>query len=255
MLLALYSFPLTARGEDTFPVLQVGTRTYTNVTVTSKNTNYIFILHDAGMVNIRVADLSPEVQDELGVHPPAPKLPASENAKIIAKQAIAKVQSQVQSPVVKAAEAKVVGAWQENIANRLPPPSAFTPQVLGLLCGGLLLVHLFLSFCSKSICTKANSQPGFLIWIPVFQIIPLLRAAGMSAWWFLLCIIPVFNILPGVIWSVKIVHARSLNALVIVMLLIPGLNIIAFFVLAFAPAPPIKVERKVPTIMSLEEVM
>src|SRR5215475_1860006 len=91
MLLALYSFPLTARGEDTFPVLQVGTRAYTNVTVTSKNTNYVFIVHDGGMASIRVADLSPAVQDELGVHPPAPKLPASENAKIIAKNAIAKV--------------------------------------------------------------------------------------------------------------------------------------------------------------------
>jgi hypothetical protein len=225
------------------------------VTVTSKTSNYIFILHDAGMVNIRVADLPSDVQDELGLHPPAPKLPASENAKIMAKQAIAKVQSQVQSPAMKAAEAKVVGAWQENIANRLPPPNAFTPQVLGLLCGGMLLVHLFLSFCSKSICTKAGSQPGFLIWLPLFQIIPLLRAAGMSGWWFILCLIPVLNILPGVIWAVKIVHARSMNALVTVMLLVPGLNIIGFFILAFAPAPAPKPVNRAPTIMSLEEAM
>ena len=73
--------------------------------------------------------------------------------------------------------------------------------------------------------------------------------------WFLLCIIPVINFLPGVIWSIKIVKARSLNALVTVMLLLPGLNLIAFFILAFAPAPAIKLERRVPTIMSLEEAM
>src|SRR5215469_4069442 len=89
MLVALYCLPLTARGEETFPVLQVGTQTYTNVTVTSKNSNYIFIVHDAGMVNIKIADLPPEIQDQVGYHPPPPKVPATENAKIIAKQALA----------------------------------------------------------------------------------------------------------------------------------------------------------------------
>jgi hypothetical protein len=173
----------------------------------------------------------------------------------MAKNALAKVQSQVQSPAVKAAEAKVVGAWQENIANHLPPADAFTPQVLGLSVGGLLLVHLFLSWCSKSICVKTGNKPGFIIWIPILQIIPLLRAAGMSTWWFLLCIVPVFNIVPGVIWAVKIVNARGLNTLVTIMLLLPGVNIIGFFILAFASVPPPKTMSRAPTIMSLEEAM
>ena len=255
MLMALYCFPLTARGEETFPVLQVGTQTYTNVTVTSKTSNYVFIVHSAGMASIKVGDIPLDIQEQLGYHHEAPKLPAAENAKFIAKQALAKVQSQVQSPAVKAAEAKVADAWRQNIADRLPPSSAFTPQVVGLVFGTLLLVHLFLCICSRSICVKTGNEPGFLIWLPVFQIFPLLRAAGMSGWWFLLCIIPVVNVLPGVIWAVKIVNARSLNSLVTIMLLLPGLNIIGFFILAFAPAPPPKQVSRAPTLMSIEDAM
>src|SRR5215469_12609036 len=110
MLVALYCSPLTARGEETFPVLQVGTQTYTNVTVTSKTSNYVFIVHSTGMQSVKIADLPPDIQDQLGYHPAPPKIAATENAKIIAKQALAKVQSQVQSPAVKAAEAKVADA-------------------------------------------------------------------------------------------------------------------------------------------------
>src|SRR5438874_13748855 len=56
----------TAVAEDTFPVIQIGTKTYTNVTVTTKAKKYIFIMHSAGMANIKIEDLSPELQEELG---------------------------------------------------------------------------------------------------------------------------------------------------------------------------------------------
>src|SRR3954453_20007153 len=57
--LALRPVAGSAAEEQTFPLLQIGTRTYTNVTVTTKARKYIFILHSTGMANIRVADLPP----------------------------------------------------------------------------------------------------------------------------------------------------------------------------------------------------
>ena len=41
--------------EDKLPVLQVGAMMYTNVTVTTKAKNYIFIVHDGGMTSIKGA--------------------------------------------------------------------------------------------------------------------------------------------------------------------------------------------------------
>ena len=67
-LAALLMRPLGVVGatEETFDVLQIGTRTYTNVTVTTKAKNYIFILHAAGMASIKVSELPPDLQEKLG---------------------------------------------------------------------------------------------------------------------------------------------------------------------------------------------
>ena len=100
----------------------------------------------------------------------------------------------------------------------------------------------------------AINPPGFLIWIPVFQIFPLLRAADMSPWWFLGFFVPVFNLLAQILLSFKIVQARGKNAWVGVLLLLPLTNVIAVMYLAFSggrPADSEDEERRV-EIMTLE---
>src|SRR5690349_24674738 len=52
--------------EESFDVLQIGTHTYKNVTVTTKAKNQIFIMHSTGMSTIKVADLPPELLAQLG---------------------------------------------------------------------------------------------------------------------------------------------------------------------------------------------
>ena len=64
---------------------------YTNVTVTTKAKNYIFILHAAGMASIKVAELSADLQQQLGYGAaPAPKA-ATNTAAVWAKKEIAKI--------------------------------------------------------------------------------------------------------------------------------------------------------------------
>src|ERR1700682_4703520 len=60
-------------SDDTFPTLQVGTRVYTNATITTKAKTYVFLMHSAGMETVRVQDLPREVQQKLGYL--APDLP------------------------------------------------------------------------------------------------------------------------------------------------------------------------------------
>src|SRR5438094_7973089 len=67
-LVSLLIWPIvsTAAIEQTFDVLQIGTHTYRNVTVTTKLKNYIFIMHSTGMENIKLADLPPDIRTKLG---------------------------------------------------------------------------------------------------------------------------------------------------------------------------------------------
>ena len=57
---------LCARADESFPTLQVGGVTYTNVFVTSHNATEIFFTHQGGMSNTRLRYLPPEVQQQYG---------------------------------------------------------------------------------------------------------------------------------------------------------------------------------------------
>ena len=71
------------------------------------------------------------------------------------------------------------------------------PKLILAVLGVLLLLYLFHCYCCMLICRKTGKPPGVLVWLPVLQLFPLLRAAGMSAWWFLACFVPVLNLVPA----------------------------------------------------------
>ena len=82
------------------------------------------------------------------------------------------------------------------------------------VAAALLAIYLFHCLCCSRICKKAGSEPGILVWIPVLQLFPLLRAAGMSGWWFLAFFVPVLNLIAQILWCFKIADARGKTALV-----------------------------------------
>ena len=55
-----------AAVEETFDLLRIGTRTYTNATVTTKTKTQNFIMHSTGMHTVKVADLPPELLAKFG---------------------------------------------------------------------------------------------------------------------------------------------------------------------------------------------
>ena len=84
------------------------------------------------------------------------------------------------------------------------------------------------------ICRKTGNPPGVLVWVPVLQLFPMLRAAGMSGWWFLAYFVPLLNLVPPILWSLKIAKARGKSVWVGVLLLLPVTNLFAFLYLAFS---------------------
>jgi apolipoprotein N-acyltransferase len=86
------------------------------------------------------------------------------------------------------------------------------------------------------ICRKAGTEPGILVWVPVFQMIPLLRAAGMSGWWFLALFVPVAGLVVQIIWIFRLAKARGKGVLTAICLLLPFTSLFAWLYLAFSDA-------------------
>lgn len=107
------------------------------------------------------------------------------------------------------------------------------PALLAILAVQIGL-YIFFAYCLKKICEKAGSKPGVMIWIPVLQIFPLLRAANMSCWMVLLMIIPIVNIIVSVVMWVNICKARGKSPWLVILFFIPLLNIGIIIYLAFS---------------------
>lgn len=249
-LAGLLGWPRLAHAEtdQTLDVLRIGTHTYHNVTVTTKNKDYIFILYSGGMTSVKVCDLSPEIRKQLGYVMASASAPETNAAKAWAKHTLAKLES----PQIKGVESQVVNTWRAQLdraQESLPP---LTPKLLVLVLGIAVAVHLFFCFCCLRICQKVGQEPGILVWLPLLQLFPMLRAAGMSGWWFFLFLLPGINLLAQIVWSVKITNARGKNTLLAILLILPPFSVLAFLYLAFADSAPPKIQERPTEIMTLE---
>ena len=245
-LAVLLWLPLQASAamEQTFDVLQIGTRTYKNVTVTTKAKDYVFILHSAGMASFKIRDLSPEVLKQLGygARPTTVEKPGGTWMKRANSQL-----AKLQIPQLQQVEQDLRGLE----ARRSAVLAWLTPQRRFMLLGAAVLLYLFFCYCSGLICQKAGEPAGALIWFPLVQMLPLLRAAKMSGWWLLAFLVPVVNLIVQVVWSFKIVQARAKSFWLGLLLLLPGTNLLTFLYLAFSDAAPQK-EAPVVEIMTLD---
>lgn len=237
-LLALGIFAVHALATEVVPVLQTKTETYQNVTVISRTVTHVFVQHSRGVANIKVAELNAQTLTALGY---------GRNDEAVR--------------VVNAANpSDATGAATENSTNRLAVISASLSGALGKLktrlgpdaqvpdfkninrnvvlavLGGIVLAYFFFCYCSMLICKKTGNEPGILIWLPVLQIFPLLRAASMSGWWFLAMFVPLLNLVASLIWCFKITAARGKGIFTAILLILPVTNFFAFLYLAFSEA-------------------
>src|SRR5438552_3587922 len=240
-ILFLWSRAAFGAVEETFNVLQIGSHTYTNVTVTTKAKNYVFLMHASGLTNVKVADLPPDLREKLGYKAEGEKL-AGSGVSLWAKKTF----NRGKLPEVK----KLEQALRERGPGLLKNLS-FNRKTLGMALLFATLFYLCFCICSVLICRKAGTDPGVLIWLPVLQLFPLLRAAGMRSLWFLAWCVPGLNIVAHIVWSVKIVQARAKSGWVTFFLILPITNFLAFLYLAFSNGVEEKEERVV-EIMTLE---
>jgi hypothetical protein len=243
-LLVLLPEIVTAAAAEKFDLLQIGTRTYTNVTVTTKARNHIFIYHAGGITSIKIAELPLGIKQQLGYAPAGAGRVATNTAVVWAKHEFAKINVLPFKQMNQKLGWKQ--SWEPFARNLLASKMVFV--VLGIA----LLVYLLHCCCCMLICRKTGNPPGALVWLPVLQLLPLLRAAGMSSWWFLAYCVPLLNIVAQVLWCLNIAKARGKSAWVGILLFLPITCLFAFLYLAFSDGDPAEEEeQRGPRIVSL----
>ncbi len=199
--------------DDSVPLLRTKLGTYTNVTITARTEAKVTIMHDGGIGEVFFEDVFPEDYEAVGYVPP---VAAGEKLKGLVQA----VQSDggIQGGVGGMEDAEISPLWIGVIV------------VVGFVC------YIFIWYCYGLICRKAGHEPGILIWVPILQVFPLLKAAGMSPWWALALLVPILNLLAVILWCFKIVSARGKHVVWAVLLLLPLTNLVAFLYLAFSSA-------------------
>jgi len=215
-------------AEVRLPELKTRSGTYSNVVVTSQTQTDIMITHDRGFGNVKVSDIEDDaVLIALGYKTAAKEGESAQDRVSSALAAFSGTNQPLQELMKSPAWARLEELREVKLSTEL---------MVGL-AAGVLAVYLFGCICMKLICVKAGYEPGALIWLPIVQMIPMFRAAGMSGWWLLACLIPLLNLIAVILWSFKIVQVRGKSVLVAIMLLLPVLNLFAILYLAFSSSP------------------
>jgi len=236
--LAFLAFAALSVSAEVVSVVRTRTETFKGVTLVSQTATHAFLKHSRGVANIRLNDLDADTSAALGL--------GRSGASVQGKTAGASASTaSVGSEGEKASGPSV---WQRAFPTGLPTVD-LDKRSLTIVIGVLLGTWLFFSYCLLLICRKAGTEPGPLVWLPVLQMIPMFRAAGMSAGWLLAMCVPLVNLVALVLWSFNIAKARGKGVFTAILLILPVTNFLAFLYLAFSAGdekpelPPARVIR------------
>jgi hypothetical protein len=236
-------------------VLKTRTGTFTNVTVYNQSKTDIFFHYPRGIANVKIRDLDETALRQLGLAGATSTGPNSSTPVVgetnapIPNEGATKPASTTNFFGASAQLSKVTEQLREQLEPALAKLSAMASSknnlaVLGIAGALIFSAYLFCCQCLRLICLKTGNEPGILIWLPILQLLPLLRAASMSAVWFLAFFVPVLNLIAQIVWCFKIAKARGKSAWVGFFLLLPGISGLAFLYLAFSGGVSNDDERK-----------
>jgi hypothetical protein len=207
--------------------LTIDGNTYSNITVVGKTASHIEFKHAHGFASVKAKMLPEDVQIKLGYTPPPPPKKPLED---LTKDVKSAKENFLADPRVKELVAFVQSETERLVAGS-------DPRTVQAILGGVICIYIL--FCSAVylICRKTTTRAGIWAWVPGFQFVSLFKAAGMSPGNILLLLVPVVNIVITIIWCFRIARTRQKSSVVGFLLLIPIVNIFAFFYLAFSSAP------------------
>jgi len=104
---------------------------------------------------------------------------------------------------------------------------------LPLMIGFALGMYILMALPLYTMGNKIGSSNSWFAFVPILNILLMLEIAGKELWWLLLCFIPCVNLVIYIIIWMAIAERMDKPSWVGLLLLVPGLNILMPFYLAF----------------------
>lgn len=107
-----------------------------------------------------------------------------------------------------------------------------------------LALYIYLALSLQVLAEKTNTPNKWLAWIPIANVFLMIQIAQKPLWWFLLFLIPIVNIVIGIIIWMKIAERREKPSWLGVLTIVPVVGIAIPGYLAFSgekksePIPP-----------------
>jgi Family of unknown function (DUF5684) len=115
------------------------------------------------------------------------------------------------------------------------PASAALASTMMLFLAGLVLIgYVYFALAIQTIASKTTTPNAWLAWIPIANIFLMLGIAKKPMWWFILCLIPLVNIIIAVMVWMAIAEARNKPNWWGILTIVPLANLVVPGYLAWA---------------------
>ena len=121
--------------------------------------------------------------------------------------------------------------------------SSDAPGPFAMLTGGVFLLfmvafivamYVYMSLALSTIAAKTGTPNEWLAWIPIANIFLMLGVAKKPAWWFILFLIPLVNIVIAIMVWMAVAEARGKPNWWGVLMIVPLVNLVIPGYLAWA---------------------
>lgn len=107
--------------------------------------------------------------------------------------------------------------------------------------GGGLICYLFAAWCLWRIARDLQVGDEWLAWVPLLNLFTLLRAAARPAWYLLLLLVPLVNVVVLAMVFMALAERRGRLSLYGLLLFLPLLNLLVLFSLTYVPGKGVRV--------------
>ncbi len=97
-----------------------------------------------------------------------------------------------------------------------------------------LAIYVYVAYSLQVIADKTNTENSWLAWIPIANVYLMCKIAGKPGWWLILFLIPIVNIVIGIIVCMKIAELRDKPNWVGILWILPVVGLIIPGYLAFS---------------------
>ncbi len=94
--------------------------------------------------------------------------------------------------------------------------------------------YVYWALAIQTIAKKTNTEDDWWAWIPILNLVLLVKIAGKPLWWTILLFIPIVGLVFTIIIWVGVCEARGKSGLPVIGLILPVVNFFVLGYLAFA---------------------